>query len=167
MATPSGGQETGGGAALGVIAPDFSLPDATGALVTLSAFRGRRICVVYFYPKAGTAGCTAEACAFRDEFESFSDLGAEVMGISSDSVEELRAFAATNRLPFRLLSDADGSVRSVWGVPRDLFVLPGRATYVIDREGIVRHIFRSAINMRKHITEAARVVKELSEERAG
>lgn len=151
------------GATLGQPAPDFSLPDSSGNPVTLASYRGKHITVVYFYPKAGTAGCTAQACAFRDEYESLTELGAEVIGISSDSVDELRRFAASNHLPFRLLSDADGKVRKEWGVPKDLFLLPGRVTYVIDRQGVVRHIFRSAIHMKKHVEEAARAVKELSE----
>ncbi|MBC7773188.1 MAG: peroxiredoxin [Pyrinomonadaceae bacterium] len=151
------------GAELNQPAPGFSLPDSSGNLVTLASYQGKHIVVVYFYPKAGSAGCTAEACKFRDEYESFSDLGAEVIGISSDAAHQLQKFAASNRLPFRLLSDAGGKVRKAWGVPKDLLFLPGRVTYVIDRAGIVRHIFRSATNMTKHMTEAARVVKQLSE----
>jgi len=146
---------------VGSTAPRLELPDASGQIIRLTDYAGR-VVVVYFYPKAGTAGCTAEACAFRDDYETFKDLSAEVIGVSSDTVAELRAFAATNRLPFKLLSDEHGVARREWGVPRDAWILPGRVTYVIDRQGIVRHVFRSAIRMRKHVDEAARVVKRLA-----
>lgn len=150
------------GATVGKQAPALRLRDHRGEWVDLASYRGRQSVIAYFYPKAGTAGCTAEACAFRDEYEEFKESGAEVIGVSSDSVEELRAFAAGNRLPFVLLSDEAGEARKAWGVPRDVFVLPGRVTYVVDREGIVRHAFRSAVRMKKHVEEAKRVLRELA-----
>ncbi len=145
-------------------APPLLLPNHLNVPIDLDSFRGRSAVVVYFYPKAGTAGCTTQACAFRDEYEAFRDLGAEVIGVSSDSVDELRAFAASNRLPFILLSDEHSHARRSWGVPNDLWLLPGRVTYIIDRAGIVRHIFRSAIHMRKHIDVAANFLREIAHE---
>jgi peroxiredoxin Q/BCP len=122
-------------------------------VVRLSDFRGRPV-VVFFYPKDDTPGCTAEACSFRDRYEAFAEAGAEVVGISSDSPESHRRFAARHGLPFLLLSDADGAARSAYGVPRTLGLLPGRVTYVIDAQGVVRHIFNSQFRPARHIEEA-------------
>lgn len=134
-------------------APDFTLSDQDGAELTLSSLRGQWV-VVYFYPKDDTPGCTAESCAFRDAHESFTDAGVRVLGISSDDVASHRAFADKHRLPFTLLADTDGAVRRAYGVPRTLGLLPGRVTYVIDPDGIVRSVFSSQFKPRKHIDEA-------------
>lgn len=151
------------GARVGAPAPDFTLLDAGGTPVRLSEFRGRAEVVLFFYPKDNTPGCSAEACAFRDSHEVFKEAGAEVIGISSDTEGSHQRFAERLRLPFRLLSDADGAVRARYGVPRTLGLLPGRVTYVIDREGIVRHIFSSQFQPAKHVTEALAVLKTLRE----
>jgi peroxiredoxin Q/BCP len=134
-------------------APDFSLPDANGEPVRLSSFRGSPV-VVYFYPKDDTPGCTLEACSFRDQYEGFADAGAAVIGISSDSSASHRRFAARHRLPFTLLSDRDGEVRKLYRVPSTLGVLPGRATFVIDADGVVRHVFESQLAAARHASEA-------------
>ena len=142
-------------------APDFTLPAQSGEQVRLSDRVGERVIVLYFYPRDNTSGCTAEACAFRDSHEVFTDAGAEVIGVSSDSVARHTAFAARHDLPFTLLSDQGGKVRKSYGVPSALGVLPGRVTYVIDRTGTVRHVFSSMTNIGQHIDDALRVVKEL------
>ena len=142
-------------------APDFTLLAATGEPVSLSQFKGRSEVVLFFYPKDHSPVCTAEACSFRDSFDAFQNAGAEVIGISADPVESHRLFAAQNRLPFRLLSDADGSVRARYGVPRTLGVIPGRVTYLIDSQGIVRHIFSSQFQPARHVAEALRVLKQI------
>ena len=134
-------------------APDFTLPDQDGVELTLSSLRGQWV-VVYFYPKDDTPGCTAESCAFRDAHEAFTDAGVRVLGISSDDVASHRAFADKHRLPFTLLADVDGAVRRDYGVPRTLGLLPGRVTYVIDPEGVVRKVFSSQFKPKKHIDEA-------------
>ena len=134
-------------------APDFALPDADGKLVRLSRFRGQPV-VLYFYPKDDTPGCTLEACAFRDQYEDFSDAGAAVIGVSSDSSASHRAFAARHRLPFALLSDRDGHVRKRYGVPATLGLLPGRVTFVIDADGVVRRVFNSQLAATRHVSEA-------------
>ena len=138
----------------GTSAPDFELSDQHGKTVRLSEYRGRSPAVVYFYPKDETAGCTAEACKFRDDFEKFSDAGAVVFGISDDSPESHKSFAANHRLPFQLLSDTGGAVRKLYGVKKTLGVIPGRVTFVIDREGIVRHVFSSQMDAERHVDEA-------------
>jgi thioredoxin-dependent peroxiredoxin len=137
----------------GTAAPDFVLPDADGNDVTLSSLRGNWV-VVYFYPKDNTPGCTAESCAFRDAYEDFVDVGATVIGISSDSVESHKAFAARHNLPFTLLADAGGAVRKAWGVPRSLGLFDGRVTYVINPDGKVCKVFSSQLRATAHINEA-------------
>ncbi len=138
-------------------APDFTLQDQNGTSITLSSLRGQWA-IVYFYPKDDTPGCTAESCSFRDSFEAFTDVGARVVGISSDSVDSHRAFAEKYNLPFMLLSDTGGAVRKQWGVGRTLGLIPGRVTYVIDPEGVVRKRFSSQFSPKKHIDEALAVI---------
>ena len=142
-------------------APDFTLLSQAGESVRLSDRLGERVVVLYFYPKDETPGCTREACAFRDSYEVFTDAGAEVIGVSADSVASHDAFAGHHELPFTLLSDEDGSVRKLYGVPSTLGFLPGRATYVIDRDGVVRHVVNSQLNIGKHIDSTLAVVREL------
>jgi peroxiredoxin Q/BCP len=142
-------------------APDFTLPSQSGAPVRLRDRLGERVVVLYFYPKDDTRGCTAEACAFRDSFEVFTDAGAEVIGVSSDSVASHAAFADRHKLPFTLLSDEGGHVRKSYGVPSVLGLLPGRVTYVIDREGTVQHVFNSMTHISQHIDDALAVVRKL------
>ena len=142
-------------------APDFTLPSQSGEQVRLYDRLGERVVVLYFYPRDDTRGCTAEACAFRDSYEAFTDAGAEVIGISSDSVDRHAAFAGKHKLPFTLLSDKGGQVRKSYGVPAVLGMVPGRVTFVIDREGTVRHSFNSMTNIGQHISDALRIVREL------
>lgn len=139
--------------------PDFSLPSQTGTTVNISDLIGKKSLVIYFYPKDDTPGCTAESCAFRDSHEVFTDAGAEVIGISADSPQSHQQFAQKYNLPFTLLSDTDNRVRKLFGVPSTLFVLPGRVTYVIDKEGIVRHIFDSMLDFKAHVTESLNTIK--------
>lgn len=141
-------------------APDFTLPDQSGAPVTLSGFLGEKVVVLYFYPKDNTRGCTAEACSFRDSYENFTAAGAVVIGVSSDSVESHEKFAGRHELPFTLVSDADKTVRKQYGAT-SLGVVPGRITFVIDREGVIRHAFSSMMNIGGHIDDALAVVKQL------
>jgi thioredoxin-dependent peroxiredoxin len=147
-------------------APDFTLPSQSGEQVRLRDRLGQRVVVLYFYPRDDTRGCTAEACAFRDSFEVFTDAGAEVIGVSSDSVDSHAAFADKHKLPFTLLSDKGGHVRKSYGVPAVLGLVPGRVTYVIDREGTVRHVFNSMTNIGQHISDALRIVRDLQAEQA-
>jgi peroxiredoxin Q/BCP len=142
------------GVRVGDRAPDFVLPDRSGRTVRLSDYRGKKPVIVYFYPKDDTPGCTKEACAFRDHYQDFQDAGAEVIGISADSEESHRRFADKYRLPFVLLADRQDTVRKQYGVPATLGLLPGRVTFVIDRDGIVRHVFNSQLQATRHVDEA-------------
>lgn len=145
---------------VGDVAPDFSLLDQNGERITLKDFLGNRVVVLYFYPKDNTSVCTAQACGFRDNYVSFSDAGAEVIGISSDSVESHQGFSSEHQLPFHLLSDEDGRVRKRYGASA-LLGIPGRVTYVIDKQGVIQLKFSSMFSADKHIQEALDLVRTL------
>lgn len=155
------------GIQVGDKAPDFTLPSQAGDQVRLADRLGERVVVLYFFPKDGTPGCTAEACAFRDSHEVFTDAGAEVIGVSSDSVDSHVTFAGKHELPFTLLSDQGGQVRKAYGVPSVLGMLPGRVTYVIDRQGTVRLVFNSMMRISHHIDDALAMVRQLQGEQSG
>lgn len=122
----------------------------------------RKVVVLYFYPKDETAGCTVEACAFRDAYEDFTSAGAEVIGVSRDDATSHARFAAHHRLPFTLLSDADGAVHERYGIQSRLGgLLRDRVTFVIDRSGIVRQSFSSMLDMHGHVKTALPVVRKL------
>ena len=134
-------------------APAFATKDQDGKAVKLSDYKGQKV-VLYFYPKDDTPGCTKEACSFRDQYEDFTAAGAEVIGVSSDSGDSHRKFAEKYKLPFTLLSDRDGQVRKRYGVPATLGLLPGRVTFVIDKDGVVRHVFNSQLQATRHVQES-------------
>ena len=138
----------------GMPAPDFELPDGAGNRVRLSQYRGKNAVVVYFYPKDDTGVCTKEACTFRDDFAKFQSAGAVILGISDDSTASHGAFSAKYRLPFPLLSDEGGRVRKLYGVNKKFGLLPGRVTFVIDRDGIIRHVYSALFESDKHVSEA-------------
>ena len=142
-------------------APDFTLPSQIGDNVTLSEYLGKKNVVLYFYPKDETPGCTKEACSFRDSYEELTNLGAEVLGVSGQSVESHKSFATHHNLPFILLSDENNKVRKLYGVPSSLGLLPGRVTYIIDKQGIVRHIFNSQTQAERHVEEARKALLEI------
>ena len=147
------------GVKVGDEAPDFTLPDQDNESVTLSSLRGKNV-VLYFYPKDFSTGCTKEACYFRDAFEDFTEAGAEVIGVSGDSVESHKKFKESYMLPFTLLSDEKKEVRKKYGVLG--YVLPARVTFIIDKKGVIRHIFSSQTNMKAHVDEAMNILKTLS-----
>ncbi len=149
------------GVRVGDIAPDFKLESQTGEEVSLSEFRGSKNVVLYFYPKDETPGCVREACTFRDSYEVFKEAGAEVIGVSSDSTDSHRKFADHHGLSFLLLSDVKGKLKKEYGVHSTLGLFPGRVTYVIDKEGRVRHIFNSQMHPERHVDEARKVLEEI------
>lgn len=152
---------------VGETAPDFTLASQKGETVTLSQFRAKKNVVLYFYPKDETRGCTREACTFRDSYELFTDLGAEVIGVSADTVESHKSFAEHYNLPFTLLSDTDDRVRNLYGATSSLGIIPGRVTFVIDKTGVVRHVFSSQLQPEKHVEEARQILIKLDEEEKG
>jgi peroxiredoxin Q/BCP len=139
---------------VGSVAPGFTLPSQAGEMVSLEDFFGRKPVVLFFYPKDDSPGCTREVCVFRDNFEEFRNLDAEVIGKSSDSVESHRNFAVKYDLSFPLLSDEKGNIRRLYGVPKTFGLFPGRVTYIIDKEGVVRHVFASQLSVERHVQEA-------------
>jgi thioredoxin-dependent peroxiredoxin len=143
--------------------PHFTLPDQAGNLFNIETLLTKKSLVIYFYPKDETAGCTKQACAFRDNYQDFKEAGAEVIGISSDSEASHENFAIHHKLPFILLSDTEGTVRTQFGVPTDLLgLLPGRVTYIIDKQGVIKYIFNSQVRIGKHISESLRILQGLN-----
>lgn len=125
-----------------------------------SASIHERPVVIYFYPKDNTPGCTTQACSFRDAYQDFQDLGAEVIGVSSDSVSSHQNFQQKHKLPFILLSDSDRKLRKLFGVPTALFgLIPGRVTYVFDSSGKAIYIFDN-MSAKNHIIKALDSIKK-------
>lgn len=149
------------GVHIGDRAPDFELEAAPGERIRLSDFRGRKNVVLFFYPKDETAGCTVEACRFRDSHAEFLATGAEVLGVSRDSLDSHDRFKSRHNLPYRLLSDPRGEVAARYGLSKALGLFPGRVTFVIDAEGIIRHITDSRLRFTQHVTDALEVVRTL------
>ena len=145
---------------IGTPAPDFCLHDQHGSEFRLSDHFGRVPVVLFFYPKDFTPGCTAEVCSFRDSYAEFTDTGALVVGISSDSEKSHSKFASRFGLPFPLLSDPKGEVRKAYGVKPQLFgLLPGRETFVIDREGRIALSYDS-VRATSHRSKALAVLQK-------
>ncbi len=147
---------------VGEQAPDFTLPAQDGTSVSLKEFRGKKAVVLCFYPKDDKLVCKKEACLIRDSYSQFVDAGAEVLGVSADSLESHRAFVSKRNLPYRLLSDRDGSVRKLYGIPKAAGgLLHDRVTFVVDKDGTVRLAHRSLMNAEEHVSEALRVLKAI------
>lgn len=127
---------------IGTKAPDFTLPDQNGVSHSLSDYRGKKV-ILYFYPKDQTAGCTKEACSFRDRYPQITEKGAVVIGISKDSVKSHKNFEEKQSLPFTLLSDEDTSVIQMYDVWKEkkmagrTYMGIVRSTYLIDEEGVI------------------------------
>lgn len=150
----------------GAQAPDFSLVAHTGEPVTLGQYRGRRVVVLYFYPKAETPGCTMEAKDFRDLYAKFQDAGAEVLGVSPDDVKKQARFAQKHEIPILLLCDTDHAVAEAYGVWKQksfmgrTFMGVERTTFVIDRDGIVRRIYPK-VSVSGHAAKVLEAVQSL------
>lgn len=147
---------------VGDVAPEFELEAANGQRVRLSDYRGKKNVVLFFYPKDETAGCTVEACSFRDAYEDFVDVGAEVIGVSADSLASHNRFAGRHNLPFLLLSDPKGLVGARYDVRKALGIFPGRVTFLIDKDGIVRHVTDGRLQFRSHVNESLEVLRQMS-----
>ena len=146
--------------AVGDVAPPFTAVLQDGSTFDSSSVIGKKAVVLFFYPKDNTPVCTKEACAFRDSYEAFAAAGAEVIGVSSDSAASHQAFAAKHRLPFPIISDHDRALRKLFGVPNPLGVVPGRVTYVIDRQGVIRLVFSALFASDGHVRKALAAVRE-------
>lgn len=143
-------------------APAVTLRLHGGKTVSLADLYRNHVVVLFFYPKDNTPVCTKEACAFRDSYERFTDAGATVVGVSSDSAESHQQFASQHRLPFMLASDEGGALRRAFGVPRTMGLFPGRVTYVIDRAGVVRNVFSAQLAADKHVQTALVAIESIT-----
>ncbi|WUM81648.1 peroxiredoxin [Streptomyces sp. NBC_00328] len=140
---------------------DFALPDETGATRSLSELLAEGPVVLFFYPAALTAGCTAEACHFRDLATEFTAAGARPVGISGDAVDRQQEFADRHTLGFPLLSDVDGAVRERFGVKRGFSLAPTkRVTFVIAKDRTVLEVVRSELRMSAHADRALAALRE-------
>lgn len=147
---------------IGDRAPSFTLPSGTGENISLSQFFGKKKVVIFFYPMDESPVCSREAEAFKDKYEAFKELGAEVLGISSQSVKSHQSFSKHHNLPYFLLSDLDNDVRRLYGVSSTLGIVPKRMTFVTDKEGIIRYIFSSQFQPAKHAEQALLALKSKS-----
>ena len=141
--------------------PEFTLKDQNGEdFNSVDGITGQPL-VLFFYPKDFTPGCTREVCDFRDQYEEFTDLGAQVIGISSDSTNSHAKFAAKYGLPFTLLSDPRAKIRKRFGIKNSLFnLLPGRETFIFDRQGRLVHHYRNSMAT-NHMKQALTAVQKL------
>ena len=142
-------------------APLFEAATDQGTKFSLQEEIGKKNIVLYFYPKDMTSGCTAEACGFRDEWDKIVSLGATVIGVASQDEKSHQEFKKRNNLPFDLLVDQGGKIREMYGAKG--FLIPSRVTFVIDKQGVVRFVFNSQLRVSKHVSEALKVLEELSE----
>ena len=143
---------------VGDIVPPFSLMDQNGNLFDINNLIGKKKLVIFFYPQDGSLNCTKEACYFRDLSDVFDEAGAIVIGISGQSVESHKQFAEQNKLNYTILSDSEGNVRKLFGVPTKIFgLVPGRVTYIADRSGKVVYIFESQTDVMRHVDEALKI----------
>lgn len=144
---------------IGDIIPKFTAKNSNGEDFDSETIIGVKPVVIYFYPKDDTPGCTTQACSFRDQYQDFKDLGAEIIGISSDSVASHEQFAKRYKLPFILLSDSGKKLRKMFGVPSDLLgLIPGRVTYVADKDGVIQMAFNS-MSSKIHIKKALEMLE--------
>ncbi len=141
-------------------APQIALTDQNGVERRSNQLAGKAL-VLFFYPKDDTPGCTMEACAFRDSYADLQALGAEVWGVSGDDAGSHQRFASRHNLPYPLLVDRGNQLRRAFGVPAVLGLLPGRVTYVIDADGVIRHVFNNLLDGPAHRREALEALRRL------
>ena len=140
-------------------APDFTLQDQEGKAISLHDYAGSKNLVLYFYPKDFTPGCTAETKSFSTVYDQIRGMGAEVFGISTATMETHREFAESCGASFSLLVDEGGKVRKLYDVQPSMWLIPGRTTFVIDKQGVIRHVFTSQTNTAGHVAEAIKALK--------
>ena len=145
---------------VGDAAPDFEGPTISGSKLGLKDFVGKKNVVLYFYPKDDTPGCTREACSFRDNIQSIRDTGAEIVGVSLDSIQSHDKFTAKYSLPFPLISDKDKRIATAYGVLRETGVSTNRVTFIIDKNGKIAKIFPK-VDVGVHTTEVIAALKAL------
>ena len=149
---------------VGDVAPDIQALDHRGQLFRLSEQRGQRNVVLFFYPRAFTPGCTAEVCSFRDAYDELRDGGTELVGVSTDGLDKQAKFAETHRVQYPLLPDADRVVSKAYGVIglfRSVLGITKRATFVIDKQGVVRGVFHHELDIARHLADVKKTLASL------
>ena len=140
--------------------PKFSLYNQSNELIQSTSFKNRFL-VIFFYPKDDTPGCTKEVCSFRDSYSELKNIGAEIIGISSDSITNHQKFAKNFYVNYNLLSDYKKKVRKLFGVPKSFFgLLPGRVTYIFDPNRKLLKIINLQFDINSHITISKKIIKE-------
>ena len=140
--------------------PEFSLYNQSNKLILSTSFKNRFL-VIFFYPKDDTPGCTKEVCSFRDSYSELKNIGAEIIGISSDSITNHQKFAKNFYVNYNLLSDYKKKVRKLFGVPKSFFgLLPGRVTYIFDPNRKLLKIINLQFDINSHITISKQIIKE-------
>lgn len=142
--------------------PNFEGINQHGKKISASDYLMKKNLVVFFYPKDNTSGCIAEVCSFRDTYEDFLALNTEVIGLSSDSVNSHQHFASKHHLNFNIIADKGGVIRKTFGVKGKFFgLIPGRVTYIIDKNGIVQNIFENLFEAELHIKNAMEIIASI------
>ena len=144
----------------GVAAPAFTVQSTSGETISLSDFRDKKNVVLYFYPEDDTSGCTIEACSFRDDIRHFNDANTVILGVSLDTVDSHKRFTEKFNLNFPLLADVDRKICTDYGVEVRENNWPMRVTYLIGKDGIIKHVF-SKVNVNVHSSELQAAIKEL------
>lgn len=147
---------------IGDPAPVFEATADDGSKFALADHLGKNNIVLYFYPKDFTAGCTKEACSFRDTWDKANSLNATVVGVSSDSQETHARFKKEHGLQFTLVTDSNKSIRKLYGATGPL--IPPRVTFIIDKSGKIRNIFNSQLNIARHIEESLNTLETISKD---
>lgn len=151
--------------AVGDMVPSFSLRDQHDSIFNISDYIGKKILVIYFYPKDESSGCTKEACSFRDNYDKFIKAGTMVIGINSGTVESHRKFIQNHQLPFILLSDPGNKVLKMFGV-KSKFFISGRETFVVDDTGKIVFTFDSFVNGPAHEKEALQFIEKMKKNKS-
>jgi len=145
------------------ICPSFTLKNQLNEDFSIDSILGKKIVVLFFYPKDNTAACTKEVCSFRDAHADFLSEDCEVIGVSGDSVTSHAGFTTKHQLPFTILSDQKNQLRKLFHVPSHIFgLIPGRVTYVIGKDKKIKGVFNALLDPVSHITNALNLVKELN-----
>ena len=146
--------------AVGENVPVFSLKDQDGNMFNVTDYVGKKILVIYFYPKDESGVCTKEACSFRDSYADFTNSGAMVIGINPESSATHKKFKTNHNLPFTLLSDPDKTVIKLFGV-KSKFFLTGRETFVIDLSGKIGYTYKEFGEGSQHMVEALKYINSI------
>lgn len=147
---------------IGDPAPEFTLIDDQGLPVSLKNYLGKKVVVLYFYPRDFTSGCTKEACSFRDDYQVYEESGAVVIGVSLDSQESHKKFSEKHDLPFSLLSDNQKEVAKKYGVLGFGGLVAKRTTFIIDKKGKIAWIFPK-VDIKKHSKEVLEILDKIKD----